>query len=181
MTNKLNVIKYSAVFQKLALSFHSGNDYLDHFLHDSISLDDSFGKTYIFLSNDNSKIIGYYNLGLGYIEQENSYFDYNTKIGGAVHINCFALDEKYHGTVQQILSDGIQINLSDILLNDCLEKIEELRKKYVGFSFITLSSTREGYSLYLRNGFEDLEEDMNFSVEESNIECKPMYLAIDSE
>lgn len=35
------------------------------------------------------------------------------------------------------------------------------------------------YSLYLRNGFENLEEDMHFTADESETECTPMYLCID--
>ena len=103
------------------------------------------------------------------------------KIGGAVHINCFALDERYHGLLQTYTDEGVKVNLSDVLLDDCMHRIEILRDEYVGFSFVTLSSTREGYSLYERNGFEILEEDMNFSVEDSEEECIPMYLAIDIE
>ena len=45
--------------------------------------------------------------------------------------------------------------------------------------FVTLNSTKEGYSLYLRNGFENLEEDMHFTADESETECTPMYLCID--
>lgn len=175
----LNVVKYDASLQKLASSFHSGNDYLDRFLREQISLDDNFGKTYILLPQDKQTIIGYYNLGVGYVEQDCD--GHYSKMGGAVHINGFALDEKYHGLVQGDTSEGVRIYLSDILLNDCLERIEEIRREYVGFTFVTLSSTREGYSLYKRNGFEDLEEDMSFSVEESDVECKPMYLAIEIE
>ena len=71
--------------------------------------------------------------------------------------------------------------LSDFLLDHCLETIEMLRNDYIGFSFVTLNSTREGYSLYTRNGFEELDEDMHFSIYESDIECIPMYLALDIE
>lgn len=179
MCNKLNVVHYDASLQKLASSFHSGNDYLDRFLREFSSLDNNIGKTFVFLSDDNKTIIGYYNLGLGYIEQ----IEGNTmhKIGGAVHINCFALDERYHGLLQTYTDEGVKVNLSDVPLDDCMHRIEILRDEYVGFSFVTLSSTREGYSLYERNGFEILEEDMNFSVEDSEEECIPMYLAIDIE
>ena len=173
----INVVLYDASLQKLASSFHSGNDYHDRFLKSSISLDDNFGKTYVFLSDDNQTIIGYYNLGLGYIEQ----FDtgITRKIGGAVHINCFAVDEKYHGLVQAVTEKGLKINLSDILLDDCMSRIEEIRRNHLGFMFVTLNSTKEGYSLYLRNGFENLEEDMHFTADESETECTPMYLCID--
>lgn len=179
MCNKLNVVRYDASLQKLASLFHSGNDYLDRFLRESPSLDNNIGKTFVFLSDDNNTIIGYYNLGLGYIEQ----IEGNTvhKIGGAVHINCFALDERYHGIFQAYTDEGVKVNLSDVLLDDCMQKFEQLRDEYVGFSFVTLSSTKEGYSLYERNGFETLEEDMNFSVEASEEECIPMFLAMDIE
>ena len=48
---------------------------------------------------------------------------------------------------------------------ECLERIGKIR----------------GYHLYLRNGFERLDEDMNFSIEESEDGCVPMYYAIDVE
>lgn len=69
MKLKINVVQYDASLQKLASSFHSGNEYLDQFLKQSNSLDDNFGKTYVLLADDNSSIVGYYNIGLGYIEQ----------------------------------------------------------------------------------------------------------------
>ena len=179
MDNRINVVPYDASLQKLASSFQSGNSYLDRFLIDPISLDDSFGKTFVFLSSDDQTIIGYYNLGVGYIEENDH--GIIRKTGGAVHINCFALDERFHGLLQAYTEDGVKVNLSDILLDHCLEKIEVIRKEYVGFSFVTLNSTREGYSLYLRNGFEELEEDMHFAVEDSDVECIPMYLIMDLE
>ena len=66
---ELNVGLYDASLQKLASSFQSGNVYLDRFIKGNESLNDAFGKTYVYLSDDKSKIIGYYNLGVGYIEQ----------------------------------------------------------------------------------------------------------------
>ena len=161
MIQKINVVLYDASYQKLASSFHSGNDYLDQFLRIPISLDDNFGKTYILLQENQKKIIGYYNLGVGYIEQ--TVYGITRRIGGSVHINCFALDREYQGTVQEYLEDG------------------KIRKNELGFSFVTLSSTKAGYHLYLRNGFERLDEDMNFSIEESEDGCIPMYYAIDVE
>ena len=93
MNRKLNVVQYNASLQKLASSFHSGNWYLDQFLRQNIALDENYGKTYVLLSQNNKCIIGYYNLSTGYLEsvEENQV----RKIGGAVHINCFALTEQY--------------------------------------------------------------------------------------
>ena len=39
----------------------------------------------------------------------------------------------------------------------------------------------EGYSLYKRNAFEILEDDMSFSVEEAEKDCILMYLPLDYE
>ena len=179
MVRKINVVLYDASYQKLASSFHSGNDYLDQFLRNPLSLNDSFGKTYILLQENQKKIVGYYNLGVGYIEQ--TAYGITHRIGGSVHINCFALDREYQGTVQEYLKDGTVVHTSDILLMECLERIRQIRRKHLGFSFVTLSSTKAGYYLYQRNGFENLEEDMNFSIEESEDGCIPMYYAIDAE
>lgn len=178
MVQKITVVLYDASLQRLASSFHSGNDYLDRFLKSSDSLNDNIGKTYVMVLEGTSKIIGYYNLSVGYIEQCAD--GVLRKIGGSVHINCLALDENYHG-LQTKDERGNPIKLSDILLTDCMQKIAEIRSNHLGFSFVTLSSTKEGYHLYLRNGFEKLEEDMNFSPEESEEGCIPMYYAIDLE
>ncbi len=174
---ELNVVLYDASLQKLASSFQSGNAYLDQFLKGSKALDDAFGKTYVYLSDNREKIIGYYNLGVGYIEQLDD--GMRVKLGGAVHINCFALDEKYQGLVQDETEEGVKIKLSDFLLVECMERIEKIREKHIGFSFVTLNSTKEGYHLYQRNGFEELETDMSFSNEKSEEKCNSMYMAID--
>lgn len=179
MKTKTNIIPYNKKLISLSSSFTSGNSYLDNFLKTNIALDDSFGKTFVWLNSSNTTILGYYNLGLGYIEQND--FGIISKIGGSVHINCFAMDTNYHNKLQAYTEDGVKINLSDIMLYDCIDKAIQIRKEYAGFSFITLSSTKEGYSLYLRNGFMDLDEDMSFSTEKSDIECTPMYLPMDLE
>lgn len=182
----MNVVLYDANHQRLASSFESGNTYLDSFLKDHRSLEDWFGKTYVFLSDKNDAIIGYYNIGTGYIEQVSG--SYRCKIGGSVHINCLALDKKYHGLVQDTTPDGVKVNLSDFLLDDCIQRILKIREQ-IGFSFITLCSTRQGYSLYKRNDFEDLDDDLHFSVEDSRTHearseddwCTFMYLPLDTE
>ena len=112
MGDKLNVFMFDASLQKLASNFYSGNTYLDRFLRENISLDEDFGKTYVFLTDAQDTIIGYYNIGVGDIEQEN--FGVSQKIGGAVHINCFALDEKYHGLMQNVYRCICQCRLCEL-------------------------------------------------------------------
>ena len=71
--------------------------------------------------------------------------------------------------------------ISDQLFADFMFKVEEVRNKYLGFSFVTLAATDEGYSLYKRNYFEDLDEDLHFSFKDDEKGCRPMYLALDAE
>ena len=76
---------------------------------------------------------------------------------------------------------GNKINLSDMLLLDCLEQIEILRQELIGFSFVTLCATAEGYSLYKRNGFDDLDNSLQFSIEDEPTRGVKMYYAMDIE
>ena len=143
----MNVVEYNTGLQRLSTAFHSGNIYLDSFLKGPNALDPNTGKTYVFLSEENDAIIGYYNIGTGDVEYVED--GLRRKAGGSVHINCFALDENYHGFQQSISNTGEVINLSDVLLRDCLERIYKIRETCVGFTFITLASTEAGYSLYV--------------------------------
>ena len=177
MQNKVNIKRYNVDLQKLASTFNSGNIYLDKFLREPYSLDDSYGKTYVILSDTNNEIIGYFNIGTGYIEQAD--YGMNRKIGGSVHINCLAIAKKYQRRMQKKSDETLSIIASEVLLDECLKIIEYIREKYVGFAFITLMATKEGYNLYKRNGFEELDDDLNFSAGDSEAECKPMYMVLD--
>ena len=61
--------KYSKELQSLAPRFHCGNVFIDEFLKSDDSLNDGIGVTYVFLEDDYSRIIGYYNLGINCIRQ----------------------------------------------------------------------------------------------------------------
>lgn len=178
MGTELNVKEFNASMKELAFLFHSGNPYLDNFLRSEHALDKNIGKTFVFLSNENDSIIGYYNIGTGDVEYDD--FGIRKKMGGSIHINSFALDEKYHGLLQTETDEGEIINLSDVLLMDCIDRINAIRDAFVGFTFVTLNSTEEGYNLYKRNDFELLENDMSFSKEDSDVKCFPMYYVIDT-
>ena len=165
----------------IALSdgFNSGNEYLDNFIKSEEALDIGIGKTFIWLNNDGDEIIGYYNIGVGYIDSYDGNDKY--KVGGSVHLNFFALNGNYHGVVMETREDGRKIKASDELFMNFMERVYELRDKYIGFSFVTLAATEEGYSLYKRNSFEDLDEDLHFSLKDDEDGCRPMYLALDFE
>lgn len=175
--SNLNVQKLNKKIQELAYKFHCGNSYIDSFLRSSQALDDGFGKTYVWLEDDDKNIIGFYNISVGSIDQ----YDGNAwyKIGGAVHINEFAIDQKYQGVP---VASNPNIFLSDLLLKDCIDRIVYVREHWIGFSFISLQSTMAGYNLYRRNDFEKIEEDMKVTqMQESEIDCTTMYLALDIE
>ena len=56
-----------------------------------------------------------------------------------------------------------------------------IAQEYIGATFVTLNSTKEGYNLYKRNGFEELEMDMRFTMEDSDHNCTQLYKWINEE
>ena len=71
--------------------------------------------------------------------------------------------------------------MSDLLLRHCLQTISNLRES-VGFSFVTLFSTNEGYNLYYRNEFEPIDDDMQIAINTGKEDLSiPMYLPLDIE
>ncbi|MBR1444598.1 MAG: N-acetyltransferase [Firmicutes bacterium] len=176
-TDIFKVIPYTKEIQeKFSCEFDCGNDHISNFLRSSLALNDSFGKTYISVSEESEKVIGYYNISMGYIES--CYDKLPVRLGGAVHINYFAVDRDW-----QKKNIANKFYISDMLLNDCIERVMFIRKNYVGCAFITLASTEEGYNLYCRNGFEELEaEDMTFTPNESEKSGGTyMYFALETE
>lgn len=175
--NNLNVVPLDQTHRHLLGSFHSGNAYLDGFMHRGEAYDVGFGRTYLWLTKSNDTICGYYNLSTGYIEQLDE--DRRVRAGGSIHVNGFALDEKWRGHVLVDNGDGDKITLADVLLDECLKRIEKFREQ-IGFSFVTLCATKEGYSLYARNNFYPLESDMAFvDKQHDNDSGTPMYMPLD--
>lgn len=172
--NDSRIVPYNEEYRQLAKKFHCGNIHIDTFLRSTDSLNENICKTYIYLNDDSSEIIGFYSISTGCVEQNDS--GLILKMGGSIHITDFALDENYHGWE---MNDGdIKINLSDILLIDCLDRIKNLQKQ-VGFSFVTLNATEQGYPLYSRNDFERIEEDMRIPKDKKESDCIPMYLSLE--
>lgn len=179
MKTKVKTEKFCKNLIILAEKFKSGNDFLDGFIRSNDALNDALGKTFVWIDEKHEEIIGYYNIGVGYIDMIDG--DDKYKIGGSIHLNFFALDEKYRGIVLDKMPDGTKIKISDQLFIDFMLKVYELRKEYLGFSFVTLAATDEGYSLYKRHFFEDLEEGLHFSFKDDEKGCIPMYFALDAE
>ena len=91
------------------------------------------------------------------------------------------MSEQYRGVIVGTTPEGTAIKVSDKLFGDFMSKVYELREKYLGFAFVTLAATEEGYSLYKRNYFDDLDEELHFSFKDDEKGCTPMYLALDVE
>lgn len=174
--NSYKTIPYTLEYMPLSKSFHCGNPSIDSFLSDNLSLEKWFGKTFIWI--DNNEIVGFYNIGVGYI-RDTDYSNY--KIGGSVHINYFAVNNSYRNVFNTKLSDKEFLKTSDWLMNDLLKRVEDIRNHHLGFSLITLNSTDFGYNLYKRSGFEELEEGLEFDNKDDEDECISMYLSLDLE
>lgn len=171
------VTEFSDKYFELASKFDCGNVYLNSFLVSSFALDPGITKTYIALSDDESDLIGYYSIDCGAVDQVVE--GYHEKIGGAVHLRCFALNKQYQHELQEITPSGKHVYISDVLLESCLDRIDFIRSNFIGAEFVTLASTREGEKLYRRHGFDDLDEDISFSTIYGEDECICLYLPLD--
>ena len=153
----LNVRPYTPALQKLAAKFDCGNSYLNQFLRSPDALDAGVGKTFVFLTENAESIVGYYNLSCGSLDE----------IEGDVRYNI--------GT-----PNGIHLYWGDVLLEECLSRIEAIRSQQVGVSFVTLASSEAGERLYRHHDFEDLDADITFSPSHGEDKCICLYLPLDS-
>lgn len=95
----MNIKKYTLKYENLAKKFKCGNIVIDNFLQDGRALDENQGITYILLSDEEDRIVGYYNIEVGRVDQiqavgENRYF---LPMGGSVNINYLAVDKELQG------------------------------------------------------------------------------------
>lgn len=172
--SNFKTVPYTSDYVSLATSFRCGNESIDKFLCDSLALEKWFGKTYVWI--ENNEIVGFYNIGVGYV-RDTDYSNY--KIGGAIHLNYFAINCSYRNTFNTELSDNVLLKTSDWLMDDLLRRVEYIRNHHLGFSFITLNSTDYGYNLYKRTGFEELEDGLEFDNKDDEDDCIAMYLPLD--
>ena len=128
----LNVRPYTPALQKLAAKFDCGNSYLNQFLRSPDALDAGVGKTFVFLTENAESIVGYYNLSCGSLDEIEG--DVRYKIGGTIHIGYFAIDEKFQHQLQATTPNGIHLYWGDVLLEECLSRIEAIRSQQVGVS-----------------------------------------------
>ena len=158
--------------QKRVMDFSCGNYVIDNFIKSSEALDHSQGITYVMLAGNEA--VGFYNITTGRVDREEMINgqNYYWPMGGSIHINYFAIDQNYQ---RRKIDDKSGCYLSDYMLEDCEQRILELRES-VGFAFITLYSTERGYYFYHnRNEYENFEEDMSIIQNESDVGCIKLY------
>jgi hypothetical protein len=176
----LNVKKYTRELSFLVNKFACTNIKIEKFIKSSDALDPNQGITYLFLSDDDDFIIGYYNISVNKIDLKYQVGDmmYYEPMGGSININYFAIHEKFHKSIG--INEGNRIMyFSDLLLDDCEQKIKSIRNE-VGVQYITLYSTDQGYYLYNgRNDYLDFEDDMSVTIQESDQKCYKLYKIID--
>ena len=107
-----NIVEFDANLQKLASSFVCGNSHIDNFLKSNLALDPGIGKTYVWVDESLSRIVGFYNITSGSVEEVRD--GMLCKIGGAAHINDFAVDVSCQKT---LYDPEHKLYISDILLN----------------------------------------------------------------
>ena len=172
----MKVVRYYKSYIHLSKKFNSGHIVLDSFIKSEKSTDSAYGVTYIWLNESEDEIIGYYCISAGTFDYKEN--ETRIKQCGAAHIDYFAIDEKYQGVKYE--DDKYEYKLSDLLLLDCLNRINVIRH-CIGIGCVTLSSTEQGYNLYKRADFEETDLDTCFSDTEGEKKTTDMYLFLDQE
>lgn len=173
----MELVKMSKDYLSIVANFDSGNSYLDTYIRTWSEYKNQNEVSYLLLESDSS-VVGYFSISAGSLD--NIDITYRGKMGGAVHINNFAIVKDFQGLTLDILEDGSKFHFSDYLLQMCLGVIYDIRK-LLGINFVTLCSTSEGEHFYERNAFEYLEDDMILSIGYEEKKCKVMYRALDIE
>ena len=176
--NVVNIVKYTKELQNLSNKFDCGNIVINSFLKQDYAFDSNQGVTYVMLNKNKSCIMGFYTIEVDRIDEiecigKSKIFKF---MGGAIYINFLALDLRYQ-KYKIGKSDCRNLYLSDYLLIDCENRILDIQSR-VGVAFITLSSTDQGYSLYLRNSYENFENDMYVIQKEKDLDGHKMYKCI---
>ncbi len=166
------------MLQNVASSSDCGAPVYNSFLRSPKAIDPSYGKTYVLPTMDQSEIVGYYNIGTSCVEFFDGY--QSLKQGGSIHINYLALDQDFRGVIAFNTPEG-RVFWSDILLDDCLQRIKYIREEHVGFQFVTLTASKAGILLYKRRGFSELDEGMSMSLSDDEKSGKgvQMYLPLE--
>ena len=134
--------------------------------------------TYIFVPDEEDVIIGYYNIGVGRIDQIEHIGNSIRYIpmGGTANINYLAVNKEFQHT---ILIPNTKIYFGDYILHDCEKRIISIREN-IGIQFISLCSTKEGYHMYHdRNSYDNFEDDMSNFVIDSDKSSIKLYKYIE--
>lgn len=165
-------IPFNRKIMNLLYKFDCGNEGINNFLMSYESLNLRHGKTYVWLDDSRSVIVGYYNIGTGSINifENNRWY----KAGGSLHINYFAMDKRFQG-IRIKVNEKQNIKLSEALLHDLNNRALNIRKRDLGYRYITLCSTLAGEKLYKDNGFDYLNPLVSFYCDEQEEDCIQMY------
>lgn len=101
----------------LCETFHCGNIILDEFIRSDRAMEKWYGKTYVLLNDNHSRMIGFYNIttaDMEYLDNQKRY-----KAAGAIHINMLGVDMSYQGIVGYDVAHHPLV-FADYLLNDCI-------------------------------------------------------------
>lgn len=136
---------------------------------------EGLGTTHLAIDTNKNRIMGYFTL-------KNSSLLYSVNSGKSfrgmpsTEIYMFAIDKEYQG-----IKYDSKRNISDIILDYTIKKINRNRKEISASRFIILNSLEKSMSFYERNNFEDFNDFMYYLDDDKSINMTvkhPMYRRI---
>ncbi len=175
-------MEYSITFKRIAESdrelfseFRCENQSISTFLKKE-SLSTKKDVTYLFIDEENNRIIGFCSLcchGISITRERKDGTPYNTSLP-SVEIDFFAIDEDYR-KIPLDKNSGRYDTLSNALFSFVLNRIKNIAEKTVGATHICLYSVPRAENFYKRCGFVPFETFMNPDEKPFIKGCTPMF------
>ena len=172
---KYYVELYTDNYYDIINKFDCTNDKINKYLKEKAysELQDGRAVTSLFLNENKDRIIGFYSirglaLVLGTGEKDNHFYS-------AIEIKMFAIDREYQDMPYAENSDK---TLSDYLLSDVVDNINDITTQTCGAEFIVLYAVPSSVKFYKKYGFNLFNEFIRFNTDSFLEDCKGMFLPL---
>ena len=174
----ISICKPSDVDKDILGAFSCDNPSIDNFIHNEC-LYSQKEVTYLFLDEENNKIIGFCSIscdGIPITEINKQQYIYKTSLP-CIEVDYYAIDEAYRKLPLKEDSSRHE-TLSQALLLLMIDHIKSISKNYVGATHICLYSVPDAVRFYERCGFEDFKPYMHRDELPYLSGCIPMFYQI---
>ncbi|MBT2716969.1 hypothetical protein [Bacillus sp. ISL-57] len=172
-------VQYSDSYEHLLQRYPSANSNMDHYVitHSKEDKDNGKGLTFLFVSEDEEYLYGYYSLfatSIVYADDESDEF-----VGiPSIELKLFAINNDLSGKGFVSSIDGKSYKYSDMLLASIIADIKYYSDELIGIQAIVLRSTKKALNFYLGNNFSEFSDYLNLPYDGFSKKCIHLILPL---